>query len=620
MRRFLAAAVFFCLVSAVFAAEPERPYLLTGIDTIPKDAIVLSRSQTRDILAVSDVVDAGFGIGFVLGHNWTVRNAACLAFITGCIDSDDFATTPFTFLGPNPPLGGGGSVQKTEWLMRELRRMGGVKIVTQSRSVDSHGSVIATYGDSLPWVMIEAAGNERVDNFFQNKHRGNTLYDRSGNVFRRISDRSIVTRDEDPGLYNIREAVEAQKVIITSNYLLEQGQPYTHNKGCVGVEESCVYVPGSFGTSEATATLGSALTSLLSVFPEYDHNNLAMLTNICAKSYSSLPGGGIVDVPCMIETICAETGSSSTACDVPQPLADPIFNNTRIGVLENPKADSDLVYANVSGISAISGWVCDAEEIIIEINDTSWEAGYGTTRGDTRDDCGDDDNGFSLLLNWNLLGDGVHTVKAYADGRHFATMRVKVTTVHGNEFIRDMVVNTPPFPFNGRDYHLVWEESLQNFVIADGTEIDLQRGYAAVAGIHGRLENPSLGSPQSGISAISGWVCDAEEIIIEIGGTSWEAGYGTSRGDTKDECGDDDNGFSLLLNWNLFGDGVHTVKAYADGTLFASTQVKVTTFGQEFLRGLKDKAPEHLPLYGRIYLEWWESQQNFVIVEQKEYL
>ena len=154
MRRLLAVAVFFYFVSVVSAAEPERPYLLTGIDTIPKDAIVLSRDQTRSIFVVSDVLDASSGIDVILGHNWAVRGAACFAFITGCIDQDDIATTPFTFLAPNPPMSGGTAVLR-DWLVRKLRSMGEVKIVTQSQSVNPFFSILATYGASLPWVMIE---------------------------------------------------------------------------------------------------------------------------------------------------------------------------------------------------------------------------------------------------------------------------------------------------------------------------------------------------------------------------------------------------------------------------------------------------------------------------------
>ena len=199
----------------------------------------------------------------------------------------------------------------------------------------------------------------------------------------------------------------------------------------------------------------------------------------------------------MIETICAETNSTSSACDVPQPLADPIFNNTRIGVLENPSANPDLVYANVSGISVISGWVCDAEEVIIELNGQPWKAGYGTTRTDTEGVCGDSDNGFSLLFNWNLLGDGVHSIKAYADGRHFATTRAKVTTLLGKEFVRDMPDNVEaPLFFDGRRYWVTWEEPLQNFVIIDKTNVSLRHGHSTVPAISGYLENPSPGSFQ----------------------------------------------------------------------------------------------------------------------------
>ena len=40
--------------------------------------------------------------------------------------------------------------------------------------------------------------------------------------------------------------------------------------------------------------------------------------------------------------------------------------------------------------------------------------------------CGDTNNGFGLLYNWNRLGDGVHTVTAYADG-------VEVESLLGSE-------------------------------------------------------------------------------------------------------------------------------------------------------------------------------------------
>lgn len=51
----------------------------------------------------------------------------------------------------------------------------------------------------------------------------------------------------------------------------------------------------------------------------------------------------------------------------------------------------------------------------------------------------------------------------------------------------------------------------------------------------------------------------------EISGQAQPARYGTKRSDTKAVCGDTYNGFELLLNWNLLGDGEHMVVAKADG-------------------------------------------------------
>ena len=78
--------------------------------------------------------------------------------------------------------------------------------------------------------------------------------------------------------------------------------------------------------------------------------------------------------------------------------------------------------------------------------------------------------------------------------------------------------------------------------------------------VQGYLENPGPESFQSGIGVISGWVCEAEEIVIELNGAPQAVAYGTERLDTARVCGDTDNGFGLLFNWNLLGDGEHTVR------------------------------------------------------------
>jgi predicted Zn-dependent protease len=131
----------------------------------------------------------------------------------------------------------------------------------------------------------------------------------------------------------------------------------------------------------------------------------------------------------------------------------------------------------------------------------------------------------------------------------------------------------------------------------------------------GVLENPQPGAFVSGIGLISGWVCTASRIDLRIdGGPPVQAAYGTTRADTRSVCGDDNNGFGLLVNWNLLGNGIHTIVALRDGVEFARATFTVTTLGQEFLRGAR--GAYILPNFvGRnVIVEWQESSQNFVIV------
>ncbi len=281
-------------------------------------------------------------------------------------------------------------------------------------------------------------------------------------------------------------------------------------------------------------------------------------------------------------------------------------------ILGNPRSGSFQ-----SGIAAISGWACHAQEIVIELNGVPYRAGYPTTRPDTLGRCGDTDNGFSLLWNWNNLGPGTHTVRALIDGQEFANTTVRVTTF-GEEVLRGASgrFDLPDFPASGETTVVRWEESLQNFVITDG-QPNTGGGYNRVAGVSARLENPSLGSAQSGIGVISGWACEAGEIVIELDGMPLKAGYGTTREDTRSRCGDANNGFSLLWNWNNLGPGEHTVRALLDGVEFAHTTVRVTTLREEpFPRGLSGTFPlSDFPRAGDMTrVQWEEALQNFVIM------
>ena len=279
--------------------------------------------------------------------------------------------------------------------------------------------------------------------------------------------------------------------------------------------------------------------------------------------------------------------------------------------MENPGAASFQ-----SGIGVISGWTCDAEEVEITLNGEPQEAAYGTARLDTEAVCGDSDNGFGLLFNWNLLGDGEHEVVALVDGVELHRATVTVTTL-GAEFLRDVtgMCTAADFPTGDETVTLAWQQTQQNFVIVDGPA-PAGANRAGRAGV-GYLENPGPNSYQSGIGVLSGWVCEGAEVVIELNGEPQPAAYGTERLDTESMCGDTANGFGLLFNWNLLGEGEHEVVAFVDGEELGRATVRVTTLGAEFLRGAEGECMvEDFPMPGEtVTLEWQQNSQNFVITD-----
>lgn len=136
----------------------------------------------------------------------------------------------------------------------------------------------------------------------------------------------------------------------------------------------------------------------------------------------------------------------------------------------------------------------------------------------------------------------------------------------------------------------------------------------------GYLENPADMGRESGIGLVSGWHCDAA--LLEVQFDTYppvEASYGTTREDTAGPCGDADNGFALLWNWNILGDGQHTVRVFADGVEFDSATFQVNTLGAEFITGI-DLQTELISLETgkQVQITWQDPKQNFVITQVEE--
>ncbi len=288
------------------------------------------------------------------------------------------------------------------------------------------------------------------------------------------------------------------------------------------------------------------------------------------------------------------------------------------GYLGNPAPHAfqgGLGAVRQSGLGAVRGWECDADDVIIQINGTPYPAVYGTERPDTLESCGDTDNGFELLLNWNELGDGEHEVVAIVDGTELGRATVLVTTL-GAPFVSGLhgTCEMADFPTPGENVTLVWQEARQNFVITDGrtpptfssTGSSERTGY---------LGNPAPNTFQSGIGPLSGWVCEAEEVVLKINGRSYPVPYGLERPDTLESCGDTDNGFGTVFNWNALGSGEYAVEALVDGEVLDRATVWVQTLGEEFLEDVTGTcAVTDFPQAGEtVTLTWQEAQQNFVI-------
>ena len=133
----------------------------------------------------------------------------------------------------------------------------------------------------------------------------------------------------------------------------------------------------------------------------------------------------------------------------------------------------------------------------------------------------------------------------------------------------------------------------------------------------GALENPGPSATKTGIGIISGWVCDATQVEVEVKGARFAAAYGTDRGDTRSACGDADNGFVVLVNWNNFGVGTHRIRLLADGRELVSRLVTVKTYGTDFLQGKTGRwTLEDWPAAGtETILGWTEGLQNIEIVD-----
>jgi len=131
-------------------------------------------------------------------------------------------------------------------------------------------------------------------------------------------------------------------------------------------------------------------------------------------------------------------------------------------------------------------------------------------------------------------------------------------------------------------------------------------------------EVPAEGSIQSGIGLIQGWACDAKIIEIQIDNAEkLPVAYGSSRKDTHSVCGDDDNGYGMVIAWGLLAKGVHRLKTFVDGIAISDVEFEVAGLDAAFVAGLSGThLVQDFPAPGEsVTLQWREAAQNFIIIE-----
>ena len=118
-----------------------------------------------------------------------------------------------------------------------------------------------------------------------------------------------------------------------------------------------------------------------------------------------------------------------------------------------------------SGVSGFIGWKCDAGIITVRFDGGEpLEVPYGVERNDTSTTCGDAHNGFSISLNYNILGEGSHMAEVFDNDELFASVEFTVVTL-GEEFLKGVMGSGIIEMSDGQLVAVEWSEEKQGFAI-----------------------------------------------------------------------------------------------------------------------------------------------------------
>ena len=283
--------------------------MISGIDRLPLDRIKLTNEQVQQHFAIVEVV---------LNHSIPVGIRACGAYVTaseGCDQHENRASviqhsesdeevrtglTPFTLIldlyHKDKPF---------VWEYEKIAAMRDLRILSASFEPNNG----AFLGDAdRPYLQVQSAGNGGSNHSW--------FHDGPVNLSDRMKD--LLTR-----------AIAANKLLLVAGYDRDANGDYIRHHGsssCKDVDDGCLWSPFWFldvgyGTSLSTPNVAASLASVLSIFPDTSHQDLAKLARACAKKIgegidgpngllATSGGFGVADFSCMDEITEASAGLS----------------------------------------------------------------------------------------------------------------------------------------------------------------------------------------------------------------------------------------------------------------------------------------------------------------------
>lgn len=287
-----------------------------GIDRIPLNSIKATNGQMKDMFAI-------FEAGESFDDDWharNVRSVACNSYIVECDDSESFhgyfryedegAVTRMTGSAPYTFVGASGSTIGWTWMLDRLDNMRGLKIVSSSAApgvafafdrksdacepnhpIPEYGCDEQRRSDLPPYLIVQGAGNSYSDSPLDGGH-----------------EQVVIART--------KRVVAANKLLFVAGWDRDSRGNYIQHalsSHCRenGISDGCLWAQFEFsvggGTSYSTPQVAAALASVLAVFPDTTHQNLAKFAKACArKTGNGIPtllrisgGVGVADFTCM---------------------------------------------------------------------------------------------------------------------------------------------------------------------------------------------------------------------------------------------------------------------------------------------------------------------------------